>query len=87
MSSLDIEKESLEAHVDLCSERYKRMEEKLDNLESRITGIESVLVDIRDKMIDDKANRSKQMMTIGMAIIGALVSAVAFLTYQLIINS
>ena len=63
------------------------MEEKLDNLESRITGIESVLADIRDKMIDDKANRSKQMMTIGMAVIGGLVSAVAFLTYQLIINS
>ena len=75
MSSLDIEKESLEAHVDLCSERYKRMEDKLDNLDSRITGIEEVLVDIRDKMFAD------------MAIIGALVSAVAFLTYQLIINS
>ncbi len=87
MSSLDIEKESLEAHVDLCSERYKRMEDKLDNLDSRITGIEEVLVDIRDKMFADKTSRSKQMMTIGMAIIGALVSAVAFLTYQLIINS
>ena len=85
--SLYIEKESLEAHVDLCSERYKRMEEKLDNLDSRITGIESVLVDIRDSISSDKASRSKQMMTLGMAVIGALVSAVAFLTYQLIINS
>ena len=64
-----------------------RVEDKLDNLDSRITGIEEVLVDIRDKMFADKASRSKQMMTIGMAIIGALVSAVAFLTYQLIINS
>ena len=32
-------------------------------------------------MIHDKANRSKQMMTIRMAVIGGLVSAVAFLTY------
>ncbi len=36
MAVLDVEKESLEAHVDLCAERYKRMEEKLDSIDERM---------------------------------------------------
>ena len=32
----DIEKTSLEAHVELCGERYERLEEKIDDVVSRI---------------------------------------------------
>ena len=32
----DIEKPSLEAHVELCSERYSRLEDKLDEVVRRI---------------------------------------------------
>ena len=32
----DIEKTSLEAHVELCSERYTRLEDKLDEVVRRI---------------------------------------------------
>ena len=34
----DIEKESLEAHVELCSERYRQLHDKLDaiNLENKV---------------------------------------------------
>ena len=85
MAVLDVEKESLEAHVDLCAERYKRMEEKLDSIDERMTKMDEVLVELRDAMYNDKTTRSKQMMTLGVGIIGALISAVAFLTYQLII--
>ena len=85
MAILDVEKESLEAHVDLCSERYKRMEEKLDSIDERMTKIDEVLLELRDAMYNDKTSRSKQMMTVGVGIIGGLISAVAFLTYQLII--
>ena len=31
-----IEKESLEAHVDLCAERYQRLEEKYQELKEAI---------------------------------------------------
>jgi hypothetical protein len=34
MSASDIEKENLEAHVELCAERYKQLESKLDSLTS-----------------------------------------------------
>jgi hypothetical protein len=82
----DIEKESLEAHVELCAARYSRLEEKLDNLEGRVIGIESVLGEIRDTMIRDKENRSKQLIGWGVGIIGTLFSIATFLAYQLIIQ-
>ncbi|SVC26229.1 uncharacterized protein METZ01_LOCUS279083 [marine metagenome] len=85
MAVLDVEKESLEAHVDLCAERYKRMEEKLDSIDERMTKMDQVLVELRDAMYNDKTSRSKQMTTVGVGVIGALVSAVAFLTWQLIL--
>ena len=85
MAVLDVEKESLEAHVDLCAERYKRMEEKLDSIDERMAKVDEVLVELRDAMYKDKAGRNKQVTTLAVGIIGALVSTVAFLTYQLII--
>jgi hypothetical protein len=32
----DIEKENLEAHVELCAERYKQLENRLDAVEGKI---------------------------------------------------
>ena len=79
----DIEKESLEAHVELCAARYSRLEEKLDNLEGRVIGIETVLGEIRDTIIKDREKRQTQLITWGVAIIGSLATAVAVLSYNL----
>lgn len=79
----DIEKESLEAHVELCAARYTRLEEKLDNLEGRVIGIETVLGEIRDTIIKDREKRQTQLITWGVAIIGSLATAVAVLSYNL----
>ena len=81
----DIEKESLEAHVELCAARYSRLEEKLDNLEGRVIGIETVLGEIRDTVIKDREKRQYQLITWGVAIIGSLATAVAVLSYRLFI--
>tara|TARA_Y100000114_G_C11737048_1_gene316800 strand:+ start:419 stop:682 length:264 start_codon:yes stop_codon:yes gene_type:complete len=81
----DIEKESLEAHVELCAARYSRLEEKLDNLEGRVIGIETVLGEIRDTIVKDREKRQTQLITWGVAIIGSLATAVAVLSYRLFI--
>ncbi len=47
--------------------------------------MDEVLVELRDAMYKDKTSRAKQTTTVGVGIIGGLLSAVAFLTYQLII--
>jgi hypothetical protein len=82
----DIEKESLEAHVELCAARYSRLEEKLDNLEGRVIGIESVLGEIRDSVVRDRDLRNRQLINWGVGIITSLVTACGFLAYQLFVS-
>lgn len=36
MSATDIEKENLEAHVELCAERYAQLERRLDSVEKKV---------------------------------------------------
>lgn len=35
----DLERQNLEAHVDLCAERYKRLEEKFGTVELRLANM------------------------------------------------
>lgn len=39
MTPLQLERENLEAHVELCSERYRQMEKRLDEIEELIEEI------------------------------------------------
>lgn len=38
-----IEKENLEAHVELCAERYKQLENRLDNVEGKIGTLQETI--------------------------------------------
>ena len=40
MSTTNIEKENLEAHVELCAERYDALETKLDTVEEKVNSID-----------------------------------------------
>lgn len=39
MSTTALEKENLEAHVDLCEQRYKNLEARMQNIESKVEHI------------------------------------------------
>ena len=39
MSTTTLEKENLEAHVDLCEQRYKNLETRMVNIESKVEHI------------------------------------------------
>ncbi len=43
MSTTDIEKENLEAHVELCAERYKQLETRLTNVEGKIGTLQETI--------------------------------------------
>jgi prefoldin subunit 5 len=72
----DIEKKSLEAHVEICAERYSNLETKLDNLENRMDKIETHIVDIKDSLGKVGNESNKTLITIGTAIFVALLTAV-----------
>ena len=72
----DIEKKSLEAHVELCAERYANLDTKLCNLETRMDKFESHLVDIKDSLSNNDSGHYKTLITIGTTIIGVLVAGI-----------
>ena len=70
-----IEKKSLEAHVEICAVRYNNLETKLDNLEQRMDKLEVYLVGIRDSLEGKLDDRSKASTGYIITILGVLLSA------------
>jgi len=52
------ERTNLEAHVDLCAERYRALEQKLDNLEERMDKLEEHIIVIRTTLMANQATQS-----------------------------
>jgi chromosome segregation ATPase len=80
----ELEKESLEAHVDLCSERYTTLVRELKNMGARMEKFEQTLSELRDALISIKTDRQQQLINWGIGIIGVLVSAVGALLFVLL---
>ena len=74
MAGTEIEKKSLEAHVELCAERYNSLEEKLTNLEARMNKVEDHLVDIKTALSNQDSSQYRTLITIGTTIIGVLIT-------------
>jgi len=72
MSTSQIEKESLEAHVDLCALRY----EALDN---RLTKVETVLETMREEMRAGNSSLIKVMIGAAGTIVAGLLSTIVVL--------
>ena len=79
MATTDIEKKSLEAHVELCAERYSNLETKLENLDGRMDKLEGHIVDIKDSLGKVGGESNKTLITIGTAIFVAFLTASLFL--------
>ena len=70
----NIEKNNLEAHVELCAERYDKLETKLDSLEKKVEGLETHLFEIKRTLAGAGDKQSKQLIAIGTAIISVLIT-------------
>ncbi len=79
MIAYDIEKKSLEAHVELCAERYKLLELKLETLESNVDSLKTTIDEVHNIVQDMAAKRNDQLVTWGSGIIGMLLATVGWL--------
>jgi tetrahydromethanopterin S-methyltransferase subunit G len=50
LPTTDLEKQSLEAHVDLCALRYKNLDERLSTLEDKVDNIHKDITDGQKSM-------------------------------------
>ena len=71
-----IEKQSLEAHVDICAERYDRLEIRMDILSEKVESNS-------DAITREATSTRKMMMASTGTIIAALISLVAALVYMI----
>jgi hypothetical protein len=86
VDTTDIEKKSLEAHVELCAERYRFLENKLETVEVTVSNVNEMVADIRDMMAEIVNKRNDQIIKWGTAIIGSLVASVVYLVMQYVIK-
>ena len=75
----EIEKKSLEAHVELCAERYKLLELKLDSMEAKISSVADTITVLRGMMEKTTQKRTDQLLSWGIGIIGVLLATIGWL--------
>ncbi len=78
----DIEKKSLEAHVELCAERYNALEARLDHVDARISSLSDIIREVHDMMQRMSEKRTDQIIGWGLGIIGALTATTVYLITQ-----
>jgi len=71
----ELEKENLEAHVDLCAQRYTV-------LESRLTNIESKVENIHQDMIEGQKSMTKVLIGTAGTIVAGLLSTIVVILLQ-----
>ena len=82
----EIEKKSLEAHVELCAERYNALEDRIDNVDNKISSLSAVVREVHD-MIQRMGNkRTDQLISWGVGIIGTLIGTIAWLLATYVIK-
>ena len=48
---IDIEKTNLEAHVDLCAQRYESLDNRLTNIETKVGELQTAIKDSHNSMV------------------------------------
>ena len=75
----DIEKKSLEAHVELCAERYRLLETKMESEEEKVMVLHGVIAELRNMVQTMATKRNDQIVNWGVGIITVLVGTIGWL--------
>ena len=80
VDTTDIEKKSLEAHVELCAERYRMLELKIETVENEVSAVKHMVSEVHDIVRRMGEKRNDQLITWGVGIIGVLLGIIGWLT-------
>jgi hypothetical protein len=86
MDTTDIEKKSLEAHVELCAERYKMLELKLETVEANVSSLKSMIEELHGMVQNMATKRNDQLVTWGSGLIGVLLGTVGWLVSHYVLK-
>jgi len=80
----DIEKKSLEAHVELCAERYRLLETKIEAIDEKIVMLHTAIGELRVMISTMSTKRNEQIINWGIGIIASLCAAVGYLVTRVL---
>ena len=79
----DIEKKSLEAHVELCAERYRLIETKLESMDEKINTLFNVIAELRGMLQATNTKNNDRLINWGVGIIVSLVGVLGWMAAQI----
>jgi prefoldin subunit 5 len=86
VDTTDIEKKSLEAHVELCAERYRFLEEKLESVEAKVTQVVTSVETVKNTVQTMATKNNDRLIAWGVGIIITLVGTVAWLLQHYVLK-
>lgn len=82
----DIEKKSLEAHVELCAERYRFLENKLENVDTKMASLSAMVREVHDMIHNMSQVRDRQIIAWGGTVLAALLGIIGYLLAVFVIK-
>lgn len=86
MEPTDIERKHLETHVELCAQRYKFLENKLDTVSEKVSELERVVYEIHDMIASMRDKRNDQLIGWGVGVIVSLMGIIGWLLSVYVIS-
>jgi hypothetical protein len=86
VEATDIEKKSLEAHVELCAERYNALEDKMSTMGENIAHICAMVQDVKSSVGKMSEKNNDRLITWGIGIIAFLASSTIYLITQYVLK-
>ena len=79
VETTDIEKKSLEAHVELCAERYNALEDKMTAMSTNIAHLCDMVTEVKANVSKMSEKNTDRLITWGIGIIGFLSASTIYL--------
>ena len=83
-STTDIEKKSLEAHVELCAQRYKFLEDQLVTVEEQLSKNSTMIGDLHELVQKIVNKRNDQIIAWGLGIMAVMLGIIGWLASKVI---
>jgi len=75
----DIEKKSLEAHVELCAQRYTALEQRIDDVKQDTAELKTTIQEVHRLVHKMSDIRNTQLIGWGVGVIGFLTAIIGYL--------
>ena len=76
VEATDIEKKSLEAHVELCAERYNALEDRLSAMDNKINSVSTMIKEVKECVSKMSEKNNDRLISWGVGIIGFLTASI-----------